>query len=76
MGCDQKVLIGVLPSPKKCKRVHSAGKVIVSIFLDSQGVIMIDYLEEGRTITGAYYAGVLRRLSLCHCCITETHSGT
>ena len=29
---------------------------------DSQGVIMIDYLEQGRTINGAYYAGELRRL--------------
>ena len=36
------------PPPKKFKRVHSAGKVITSIFWDSQGVIMIDYLEQGR----------------------------
>ena len=27
------------------------------IFWDSQGVIMIDYLEQGRTINDAYYAG-------------------
>ena len=39
------------PTPKKFKRVHSAGKVIASIFWDSQGMIMIDYLEQGRTIT-------------------------
>ena len=33
-----------------------------SIFLDNQGVItrMVDYLEEGRTINGAYYAEELR----------------
>ena len=37
---------------------------MASIFWDSQGVIMIDYLEQGRTINGAYYAGVLRRLRL------------
>ena len=35
---------------------------MASIFRDSQGVIMIDYLEQGRTINGAYYAGELRRL--------------
>ena len=35
---------------------------MTSIFWDIQGVIMIDYLEQGRTINGAYYAGVLRRL--------------
>ena len=28
----------------------------------SQGVIMIDYLEQGRMINGAYYAGKLRWL--------------
>ena len=49
--------------PKKFKRVHSAGKVIASIFWDSQWVILIDYLGQGRMINGAYYAGELRRLS-------------
>ena len=33
-----------------------------SIFWDSQGVIMIDYLEQHHTINGAYNAGELRRL--------------
>ena len=35
---------------------------MVSIFWDSQGVIMIDYLEQGRIINGAYCAGDLRWL--------------
>ena len=35
---------------------------MASIFWDSQGVIMIDYLEQGRMINGAYYAGELRWL--------------
>ena len=47
------------PSLKKFKRIHSAGKVMVSIFWDSQGVIMIDYLEQDRTINSAGYAGKL-----------------
>ena len=51
-----------LTPPKKFKRVHSAEKVMALIFWDSQGVIMIDYLEQGRTINGAYYASELRRL--------------
>ena len=42
------------PLPKKFKRVHLAGKVMASNFLDSQGVIMIDYIERVRTINGAY----------------------
>ena len=37
---------------------------MVSIFWDSQGVIIIDYLEQGRTINSAYYAGELRWLRL------------
>ena len=51
-----------LTSPKKFTRIHSAGKVMSSIVWDGQGVIMIDYLEQGCTINGAYYAGELRRL--------------
>ena len=51
-----------LPPPNKFKRVHSAEKVMASIFWDSQGVIMIDYREHGRTISSADYAGELRRL--------------
>ena len=51
-----------LTPPKKFKRVYSAGKVVASIFWDIQGVTIIDYLEQGHTINGAYYAGEFRRL--------------
>ena len=37
---------------------------MVLIFWNSQGVIKFDYLEQGRTINGAFYAGELRRLRL------------
>ena len=47
------------PPPKKFKRV-SSGKVIVPMFWDSQGAIMVDYLDEGRTTNGAYYEAVSR----------------
>ena len=53
-------LIQPLP-PKKYKRFHSAGKVMASIFCDSQCVIMVDFLEQGRSINDAYYADELRR---------------
>jgi hypothetical protein len=33
--------------------------MMASIFWDSQGIIMIDYLEQGRTINGKYYADEL-----------------
>ena len=48
--------------PKKLKRVSSEGKVMASIFWDNHGVIRVDYLEEGRTINGAYCAEELRWL--------------
>ena len=35
---------------------------MASIFWDIQGVIMIDCLEQGGMINGAYYAGELRRI--------------
>ena len=35
---------------------------MTSIFWDSHGVMMIDYLEQGSMINGAYYAGELRWL--------------
>jgi hypothetical protein len=50
------------PPPKKFKMVPSAGKMMASILLDSLGIIMIDYLEQGCTINCSYYADELRRL--------------
>ena len=43
-------------SPKKFKKASTAGRVMASVFWDSQGVIMTDYLQQGRTINGAYDA--------------------
>ncbi|CAH1257192.1 SETMAR [Branchiostoma lanceolatum] len=48
--------------PKKFKRVASVGKVMASVFWDSEGVIMINYLQKGQTINGEYYASELRQL--------------
>ena len=48
--------------PKKFKSVSSAGKTMALVSWKSQGVIMIDYLQQGRTINDAYYAAELRRL--------------
>jgi histone-lysine N-methyltransferase SETMAR len=50
------------PPPRKFKAVPSAGKVMASIFWDSKGILMIDYLEKGNTINGEYYANELRQL--------------
>ena len=36
--------------------------VIASVFWDSDGVLMIDYLERGKTVTGDYYAELIWKL--------------
>ena len=35
---------------------------MASVFWDSEGVLMIDYLQKGQTITGEYYASELCQL--------------
>jgi histone-lysine N-methyltransferase SETMAR len=50
------------PTPKKAKTVPSAGKVMASVFWDAKGILLIDYLEKGKTITGDYYAALLVKL--------------
>ena len=41
--------------PKKFKTQPSAGKVMVTVFWDAKGVIMLDFLPKRSTITGVYY---------------------
>jgi histone-lysine N-methyltransferase SETMAR len=50
------------PPPKKFRTQPSAGKIMATIFWDSQGVILIDYMPHKTTITGLYYAVLLGRL--------------
>ena len=50
------------PAPKKAKVVSSAGKVMASVFRYAKGIVFIDYLQKGKTITGEYYAKLLREL--------------
>ena len=48
-------------APKRPKTLQSSKKVMASAFWDSHGVIFIEYLEKGWTITGAHYAALLDR---------------
>ena len=50
------------PTPKKPKLAASAGKIMASVFWDSEGIIMVDYLAKGDTVTSEYYVGLLNRL--------------
>ena len=49
-------------APKKTALVPSAGEVMASVFWDAEGILFIDYLEKGKTITGEYYSNLLTRL--------------
>ena len=53
------------PPPKKFKVGPSAKKVMASVFWDKNGIIMVEYLPKGSTVTGAYFADQLRRLREC-----------
>ncbi|GFX11985.1 putative DD34D transposase [Trichonephila clavipes] len=43
------------PTPKRGKTQKSAGKVMASVFWDTHGIILIDYLKKGKTINSDYY---------------------
>ncbi|GBP28527.1 Histone-lysine N-methyltransferase SETMAR [Eumeta japonica] len=50
--------------PKKAKQSLSANKVMATVFWDARGVIHIDYLEKGKTITVEYYSKLLDRFDV------------
>ena len=52
------------PTPKKAKSVPSAGKVMASVFWDSEGVIMVDWLPI--THTTSNFWGMWERKSKVH----------
>jgi hypothetical protein len=35
---------------------------MASVFWDAEGILAIDYLDKGKTITGKYYSNLLTRL--------------
>lgn len=50
------------PPPKKFRSVKSAGKIMASIFWDSKGLLLIDYMPQKTTINGEYYANLMFKL--------------
>ena len=53
---------GSSPSPRKFKVQASAGKIMCTVFWDAEGILLIDYMQHNVTITGVYYADLLRKL--------------
>jgi histone-lysine N-methyltransferase SETMAR len=50
------------PRPKKFRVQKSAGKVLTSIFLDQDGILIIHYLPKGQAINAEYYSSLLVRV--------------
>lgn len=50
------------PPPKKFKVAQSAGKIMATVFWDSEGILLINYKDKGVSITGNYYASILEQL--------------
>ena len=51
-------------APKKAKTVPTGSKVMATIFWNSHGIILIDYLQKGKTITVEYYVSLLERFNV------------
>ena len=51
------------PRSKKFKSQQSAEKVMVTVFWDSVGVILVDIMSKGATINSAVYINTLKKLN-------------
>ena len=58
--------------PIKFKSERSVKKVMATVFWDSEGVVLVDFLQGKKTVTGAYYVEVLRKLRAK---LAEKHPG-
>ena len=50
----------------------SARKVMATVFWDSEGIVLIDYLEHGSTIIGTYYSDLIGK---CRSALKEKRQG-
>ena len=58
--------------PIKFKSKRSVKKVMATVFWDSEGVVLVDFLEGKKTVTGTHYVEVLRKLRAK---LAEKHPG-
>jgi hypothetical protein len=47
--------------PKKVKAIFSAGKIMATVFWDSEGIIHLDFLTGQKTINAQYYSTLLNK---------------
>jgi len=51
-----------LPKRKKFKQTFSTRKIMCAVFWDRQGVLLVEFLAQGTTITSAVYCETLKKL--------------
>ncbi|XP_018314337.1 histone-lysine N-methyltransferase SETMAR-like [Mycetomoellerius zeteki] len=49
------------PRPKKPRRFQSKKKVMLTVFMDYNGIVHHEFLPEGQIVNKEYYLGVIRR---------------
>ena len=54
--------IAAQPDPKNSECKNLLGKLLTLIFLDQDGILLIDYLSKGQTINAEYYSPLLVQL--------------
>lgn len=47
-----------IPTKTRTRAARTVGKVITSVFWDSDGILQIDYMPSKATINGLYYAEI------------------
>jgi hypothetical protein len=50
------------PSPKKFKTQNTSSKVLASVFWNRDGILLVEYLEKGATITAQHYVALVGKL--------------
>ncbi|GFY36318.1 mariner Mos1 transposase [Trichonephila clavipes] len=53
------------PTPKKFRAVKSAGKVLLTVFFDVQGPLLVEFLEHNKSVNSDVYCETLQRLRRC-----------
>lgn len=58
---QQWIKRGEMP-PVKAKTTQSAGKRMATVFWDSKGILLLEWLPEGETVNSSYYIKILTKL--------------
>jgi uncharacterized membrane protein len=63
-GSQLNGIISCCHARKKFKVQNSAGKVMATVFWDSEGILLVQFLKTGATINSERYVQMLKKLKL------------